>query len=217
MTPAYPLASALPRHQRRQARPVDRVATRWDSCARRINLLPFPPHPPTERLRASRGRRGRKGGKAIGFCNASTRRHLKKAVDWPAIHYHLPRGSKASAEFARFKNPRNGCFYPRVWCFYPQVGFLIYGLLSFYFFIFLEERESRDREKSAKMQSTGRENCNKVSPRVFLEIHANLWMVVDAKPSVYAGCSPIGGAIHHPRAEMPMYPLQALFGGPGHE
>lgn len=208
---------SLPRHQRRQARPVDRVATRWHTCARRINLLPFPPHPPIERLCAGRERRGSKRGQTIGFNNARTWRHLRKPVDRLVYHHHLPHGTKASARCAIFENPRNWCFDPRIWLFYPHTRFLCCTLLSISISFFLKERDKKDRGGHAKTQSTGEIYCNKVYPRVFFEIRMIPWMAVNAKPSIHAGYSPIWRAIHHPRAEMPVCLPQALAGGLDHD
>jgi hypothetical protein len=183
----------------------------------RLNLPPFPPYPPAEWPSAGGEQRGRKGGPAIGFHNAGTWRHLEKPVDQGVFHHHFPRGTKASARFARFENPRIGLFCPRIRAFFPQVGFSVYGLLSLSFFLFLEERERKNRRGGAKAQSTTRKGCQKMHPRIFLGIRVNPWMAVDAKPSIHAGCSGVGGAIHDPRPEMPVCLRQGLPGGLGYD
>ena len=194
-----PLPPALQGHQRRQALPQALgLATRWDYCGFRINLRPFPPHPPTEWLRAKKGQLGSEGRGSIGFYDLGTRRHLGKSVDRDRCNYVTHRGTKLIARFARFENPRNALFYPRIWLFLPHVGFLIFAPISLSISLFLEERESNEREKAQKTQSTGRPTCNKVSPRIGIEIHALPWMVVDGETLHSCGLQPDWGG--HPRS-----------------
>ena len=222
MTPYYPLAPALPRHQRHQARPVDRVATRWDSCARRINLLPFPPHPPTEWLRASRGKLGRKGGQTIVFTKRALESFLNRlySVDaWCCFLLESVAAVKLQPDFERHSNPRICIKNPRIWCFYPQLDFFVLGTgLSLSIFKFKKREREGSAEKSAQNWGESNPQVLKFFPHL---ICYYFWLYVDKvlKKQACSGCTiehpcglqPDSGSIHDPRREMPIHPRGRTF------
>lgn len=168
LPPAPPMLKVLPR---RQARPVRRAATCWNSCAQRINPSPSP-RPPTEgELRPDQGRPEGRGGAAMGFWHPGYHRHSRGPVDCIACNY-APRGStKRSGRFARIELPRVGLFRPRVGLFYPRVGFSAHRTISLSLCFFIEGERGKEGAAAAKTQSTGPESCNRVCPRVGAPIH----------------------------------------------
>ena len=215
---------ALPRHQRRQAHLVDRVATRWDSCARRINLFPFPPRPPTKWLRARRGKLGRKGGWVIVFLKWKSESFLNGlySVDaWCCILVESVAAVRLYPDFESACNPRICIKIPRIGCFYPHLALLGLGTgLSLSLFIFKKRERERRLEKNGVKAGFEHPRVFVFYPRFVLYY---FWLYVEKvlKKQSCCGCTiehSCGlqlnwGSIHDPRREMPMYPRRRMVGG----
>lgn len=158
-------------HQRRQARhPICRGATGMDSCGARISPCPYPPHPPTMENRPGWGQTGRIGGRSIGFCNAGGRRVRQKPGDQGVCNLVTPRGTKQNPLTVNFKNPRVGCFCPRVSLFLPRVVFCRFAVLPLSISLFSLRKESEREGYTGKCAIHGFFECLKKHPRVWSPI-----------------------------------------------